>query len=411
VRVLIATFHRNLVGGTEKYLQALLPGLAGRGHQIGLVHERPTDPSRETIDSASIRLAAWCLADLGLEPLMQSVAQWRPDIVYSQGLENGELEAALVRAYPTVLYAHGYYGTCATGSKSHAFPQHTPCERRFGPACLLLHYPRRCGGLSPWTAWRNYRRQAERQALFSEYRSVLVASTHMYREFQRNGVSPDRLRVVPLPPPDGAPPALPPAQAAPGGRVLMIGRLTALKGGHYLIPAISRASAQLGRQLTLTIAGDGSERPRLEDLARKFQVSVDFAGWVNSQRIMEHLRATDVLAVPSLWPEPFGLVGIEAARLGVPAVGYAVGGIPDWLIPGETGELAPGDPPTIEGLADAIVRLAADPGHYAELCQGAWRNAGRYSLEAHLTRLELTLGDGRNTAPPPSHKIPAAVNL
>ena len=59
--------------------------------------------------------------------------------------------------------------------------------------------------------------------------------------------------------------------------------------------------------------------------------------------------------MPSVWPEPFGLVGIEAGCVGLPAAGFGVGGIPDWLRPGETGELASrkstnGEQP---GLADA----------------------------------------------------------
>ena len=104
------------------------------------------------------------------------------------------------------------------------------------------------------------------------------------------------------------------------------------------------------------------------------------------------MRRADLLAVPSLWPEPFGQVGVEGGRLGVPAVGYAVGGIPDWLIPGRSGELAPGDPPTVQGLAEAIVRVLADPSHYSSLCRGAWELASRFTLDAHLAELELILG-------------------
>ena len=63
----------------------------------------------------------------------------------------------------------------------------------------------------------------------------------------------------------------------------------------------------------------------------------------------------DLLVVPSLWPEPFGLVGLEAARHRLPVAAFAVGGIPDWLRPGVNGYLAPGDPPTPGGLADAII--------------------------------------------------------
>ena len=53
------------------------------------------------------------------------------------------------------------------------------------------------------------------------------------------------------------------------------------------------------------------------------------------------------------------MVGIEAGAYGLPAVAFDVGGISDWLIPGFSGELAPGNPPAAEGLA-AKTRLEAE---------------------------------------------------
>src|SRR5262249_48205412 len=149
---------------------------------------------------------------------------------------------------------------------------------------------------------------------------------------------------------------------------------------------------KLGERLRLTIAGDGPERQNLESLAKKSRVEVEFTGWIDSRRKAELLNTVDLLAIPSLWPEPFGLVGVEAGRLGVPAVGYAVGGIPDWLIPGETGELAQGDPPTVYGLSQAIVRALSSQDHYSTLRLGAWRQARRYTMDAHLSKLEPAFG-------------------
>src|SRR5262249_52970541 len=160
----------------------------------------------------------------------------------------------------------------------------------------------------------------------------------------------ERIRIVPLPAAASAQQAPPPAPRAPKGRILLIGRLTNLKGGHYLIQALPRAAGTLG-PLTLTIAGVGAERQNWKDLADRLHVPVDFVGWIHSRDAEKLMCQADLVAVPSLWPEPFGGVGVEAGRLGVPAVGYAVGGIQDWLIPGRSGELAPADPPTVQGLA------------------------------------------------------------
>ena len=120
-------------------------------------------------------------------------------------------------------------------------------------------------------------------------------------------------------------------------------------------------------------------------------LKAEFPGYVSGSKKAELIDQADLLVVPSLWPEPFGLVGIEAGSHGLPAVAFDVGGISDWLIPGYSGELAPGNPPTVDGLADAIARALSDPSHYADLCRGAREVAGRFTLAAHVSKLESIL--------------------
>jgi glycosyltransferase involved in cell wall biosynthesis len=88
--------------------------------------------------------------------------------------------------------------------------------------------------------------------------------------------------------------------------------------------------------------------------------------------------------VPSLWPEPFGSVGPTAGSHGLPAAAFAVGGIPQWLVDGVTGHLAPGDPPTASGLARAIVQCLDDRAHHASLREGARQMAGTFTMKRHL---------------------------
>jgi glycosyltransferase involved in cell wall biosynthesis len=397
MRILIATQNRNLVGGVEMYLQAVIPGLLGRGHQVALLYENSFSPKLKSIDPPAAPLPAWCPTEGGTAVAMLSGAGWQPDVVYSQGLEDGSLEDALLGGYPTVLYGHNYYGTCISGRKCHSFPRATPCDRQFGSACLVLYYPRRCGGLHPATMWAMFRRQSQLNSQLRQFQSILVASKHMQREFQKHGVRPDNLQIVPLPTTDILPQATAPVQKIPQGRILFIGRLTDLKGADYLIRAIPQAASKIGRPLMLTIAGDGPERLKLQNLAVRVGIKVEFTGWLQTDRKLDLLRQADLLAVPSLWPEPFGLVGIEAGCLGLPAVGYAVGGIPEWLKPGQSGELAPSDPPTVEGLAEAMVRVLADADHYARLCRGAWETARCFTLDAHLATLEPVLRAAKHT--------------
>ncbi len=397
MRILIATSHRNVVGGVEKYLQTAIPGLLRRGHSISLLHEYSFDKQRESIDPLEARLASWSCRDLGAKPALDAVDEWEPDLVYSHGLNDGLLEDALVNRYPVIWYAHTYLGTCISGRKCHSWPDSRPCSRRLGAACLLLYYPRRCGGTHPGTMWRLFREQKARLARFQRYQCILVASRHMLGEIEQHGVPTDRVRLVPLPMTSNLPDTAPPAAKSSPSRILFLGRLIDVKGAGHLIRALPYAAKRLGRSLLLTIAGDGEERGKLQNLAAQLNVAVNFAGWLDSEQKINLLRQSDLLAVPSLWPEPFGLVGVEAGHFGLPAVGYAVGGIPDWLVSGKTGELAPANPPEPQGLAEAIFRALSDPGHYSKLCMGAWEMSRQFTVERHFAQLELILADSTAT--------------
>ncbi len=395
MRILIVSSHAAVVGGVERYLQALLPTLTQQGHSVGFAFEYPPSAASEPVDAAGTFEGHWCLTELGIEELLSRVAAWKPDVVYAHGLQSTSLESKLLDRFPVALFAHDYYGTCATGRKCHLFPKPQTCHRRFGPMCLALHYPARCGGLSPVTALRNYYFQARRAQLLPRYHAVLVASRHMCSEFLNHGVESRRLFVVPLPPTRDVPEVREPEPRLPTGRLLFLGRLTDLKGAHYLIKAVNQAERELGRPLTLTIGGTGPEQTRLQALASRLGVKADFVGWLNPERRTEMMRQAELLVLPSLWPEPFGLVGIEAGCLGLPAVGFAVGGIPEWLIPGQSGELAPGDPPTVAGLTEAIVRALQATEHYRHLCRGAWEVAKKFTMQEHLAKLEYLFHTAR----------------
>jgi glycosyltransferase involved in cell wall biosynthesis len=96
---------------------------------------------------------------------------------------------------------------------------------------------------------------------------------------------------------------------------------------------------------------------------------------------------SDLLVVPSLWPEPFGRIGPEAGTHGLPVAGFAVGGIPDWLEDGVNGYLARGDPPGVAALSDAIVKCLRDDSVHQKLRQGAVSLAARYSMRNHINAL------------------------
>ena len=63
----------------------------------------------------------------------------------------------------------------------------------------------------------------------------------------------------------------------------------------------------------------------MEAAAGRASLRAEFTGWVRPSRRTDLMRGADLLAVPSVWPEPFGLVGVEAGCVGLPAAAFDVG--------------------------------------------------------------------------------------
>lgn len=387
MRILIAHEALAGAGGVESYLACLVPALLARGHRVAIVHHNPaadTGPTSLRIEE----VPAFGVADEGLVKAMARARDWQPEVCFSHNMRQLEVERALAAAFPTVKMMHGYFGTCISGQKAHGFPSMTACGRAFGPACLGLYLPRQCGQRRPSAMLGGYAWASRQRALFDQYVHIVVASDHMEREYRHNGVAAERLTVAPLFPTAAAPIAPRPIPDSPG--VLFAGRMTRLKGGDVLVRAVAAAARRLGRPVRLVLAGDGPERERWRTLADRLAVPAAFPGWVSAADIAALMRQASLIAVPSLWPEPFGLVGLEAGLHGVPAVGFDAGGISQWLRHGVNGHLVreAGD---AEAMGASIAALAGDPALAARLGQGARQVAAEFSIDAHLDRLETVL--------------------
>ncbi len=159
----------------------------------------------------------------------------------------------------------------------------------------------------------------------------------MAKEYARHGAPRERLATLPLFP--SLPIAAPGVE--PRDTILFLGRMTTLKGGDVLVRAVGRVASDLGRPLRLVMAGDGPQRAAWHRLAIRERVAAEFPGWLNASGRLAAMAQASVLAVPSIWPEPFGLVGLEAAARGVPAVAFDTGGISQWLRHDVSGLLVP----------------------------------------------------------------------
>jgi glycosyltransferase involved in cell wall biosynthesis len=285
---------------------------------------------------------------------------------------------------------HGHFGTCVSGQKAYTFPSLVACTRPFGPGCLAYYLPRRCGQANPFVMATEYRWGVEQQSLFDRYRSIVVASRFMRDEYLRAGVAPARVQAIPL----FAPPHVPGLLLDDGPRpidVVFLGRMTMLKGPDILVEAVAHASARLGRPVAAVFAGEGPQRDYLRALAAARGIDARFPGWLTPPERDQLLRETSIIAVPSRWAEPFGLVGLEGGVAGTPAVAFDAGGIADWLTDRENGRLI-GPSRGAAGMGDAIAEILANPELWRRLSAGARAAAARLSLDNHMGLLTTILG-------------------
>lgn len=390
MRILIANDGISDVGGVQTYLGAVADGLAARGHKLAMIHCDGA-PAPLAIQAQIRGLPQFNIAVEGIEPAFDRIARWAPDVCFSHNMNLLEVERALLDRWPVVKFMHGYFGTCIGGQKRFGFPIVQPCARRFGVACLALYGPRHCGELKAGSFVRQYRSAREQHVLLKRYRAIVVASEHMKREFVRNGVDPSRLHVNPLfTAHDKEPDADAQRLRARDEEcsIAFVGRMTGLKGGDLLVDAIAQASGRLGRTIRLLLIGDGPQRAVWERRASARQVPYTSTGWLNGDDLWAALRQARLLALPSTWPEPFGLVGLEAAALGIPAVAFDVGGVREWLRPGVNGYLAPANPPRASGFADALVAALGNADELQTMGARAIGVAKEMSLVRHLDRLD-----------------------
>ena len=160
----------------------------------------------------------------------------------------------------------------------------------------------------------------------------------------------------------------------PGDRsreLIFVGRLVSDKGAGLLLDALKL----LETQPRLTIVGDGPERAALEKQAAELQLrsQVEFTGSRKDDALADLLRKHQILVVPSLWQEPFGIVALEAIACGCVVIGSAGGGLAEAI--GRCGMTFPNG--NARALAEAIEHLLNSP---------AERDRLRQNAPAHLKR-------------------------
>lgn len=413
MRLVQANDHGAMVGGVESYVADLSELLARAGVEGAVLYG--VAPSEDALSGRSRRVDSllgeghtsrqptiFC-PDL-LRPhlragerhrLRQLIERLSPDVILVHHIESSDVLELFCSLRPTVQFVHVPSRFICPGRGKFYANSHVPCHRPFGPYCLIAPYRHGCGSRRPWTILSNSWLTRRWIAAAQHLRRILVASEYMKRELIAVGIPEEKIVVNPLFVSSGAaddeangaagqwqPSPFRSEGAAP--LVLFCGRMYDYKGAGYLLDAL----VQMKASVRAIFVGDGPERGRLQEKSRALGLdhNVHFPGWLERREVRQLYRQARVLVMPSLWPEPFGRVGIEAMAEGAPVVAFGVGAISEWLVDGEAGFLV--EPKNVRQLAEKIERLVTDDGLFLKMSTCARSLvAERFSPEGHLRRL------------------------
>jgi glycosyltransferase involved in cell wall biosynthesis len=380
-RVLVLCDAVDRAGGTESYLARVLPGLANAGVEMRVLARRVVEPAAFGVPVEELSWAKDDQPSNGAAALRlrRIIEGWAPAaVITSNVFDPAVMHAA--RTVPNMLVRiHDHRMFCPQGDRS--FPN-------FSGHCIAAMSTARClgnavlhgcaAGPQPKTLRLLRARQAlQRTVLAADY--LIASSKFMMRLCATNGVAPERIALMP-PPIEGE--VL--ASAAPRprrARVLFAGRFVRDKGLESLIRALARVPEN-ERPVLAAAGAPTAESVRWPALATKLGVSLSLLGHLDGRALDAEIDASTLVAVPSLWPEPFGLVGIEAQARGRPVVAYDVGGVAEWM--GEAGIVVPrGNERALAGAISSV----SDERRWTAFSAAALRQAAHYSVDAHVERL------------------------
>jgi glycosyltransferase involved in cell wall biosynthesis len=347
------------VGGVERIVQSLADGVAKlrtldgeREFRVTLVTLTPAGSHDDT------KFPFRVVRSPGVVHLWQLVRN--SDVIHSAGPAFLPMFLAWLAHKPLVVEHHGYQATCPNGLFVHQ-PDRAICPGyfqagRYGECFQCLRSEFSSGSTAAklltimfprhWLA-----RAAATNIAVTKHvdsRQKLPHTKVVYHGIEDPLANPDR------------------AIASQKLRIAYVGRLVPEKGIPVLLEAAKILKAE-GRDFEIRIIGDGSERPKLEELIERDELEsfTSITGFLTGDAFARALQDISVVVMPSTWEETAGLAAIEQMLRGRLVIAADIGGLSEVL--GDTGlTFAPGDALSLANCLGSVMDNPALIGNYGE---------------------------------------------
>ena len=338
-------------GGADRHLLALLDNLGGRAITLLAVGFADGSLAEGELKQAGPWLRLKGLDSSGISRrglqaclggLKDVVHDFRPDLIHLHNIMDPRIIAAARGLGPCLMTVQDHRVFCPGAGKLNQ--QGSICREVLSPDC------RGC------FTDKNYGRKMllltlDRLAAVSTLDRVLILSSYMRgelaRAFYEHGLRRPPLTVLP-PFAHGLRPA---SCGDRGDYHLLACRLTGTKGVSVALEAFKL----LRQPAKLVVSGSGPLAEKVRLRAESSRGKLIHLPWADRAKMSGLLSGAVSVWLPSLWAEPFGIVGLEAMACARPVIASAVGGVTDWLRHGENGYLVPpGDPAALARAADLL---------------------------------------------------------
>ena len=308
------------------------------------------------------------------------------DIIHIHSVSNKNLVKFCLDNKPVIRSMHEPRMFCP-GRQKFLLKSETICQKPFGLHCCIQAYTEKCqDSRIPVEVFKSYSNvKFEINYAAKKYKHIVAMSDYIKKEAVLAGIPEKNIIVNPYFTPIVEEFDKEVYNKETIKHIVFVGRLHPSKGVHTLIRSLKNILKNQNNVL-LDIIGDGLFKNEILSLISSENIPPDkviFHGWLAHSDTIQKIKEAYLVVFPSIYPEAFGIVGIEAMMYSKPVVAFDAGGVSTWLQNNMTGFLVDvKDEKIFEEKVNALL-------HNEDLYQKLSLNAKKNALEKFIPKIHL----------------------